>query len=238
MKLAIYGDSFADSEGSWHKGSSWINCLQAQGIAVSNHSESGAGQLWIWDQFVRHHQDHDRVIVIQTYPGRLWLPHAPGGKQHFTGVNDCQNFRQRQGRSVADTAQAIENYYRYIQHDRVDMAITDVVLAHTLQTRPDCLIMPALRLPQAPRLNDRDGRVHLEDIYAVNLARAHELLPLATANELEWGNRLICHMSRENNQQLAKDVIKWMETGLFHLDLADYPAFDSSDIDYYFPRGK
>jgi hypothetical protein len=172
------------------------------------------------------------VIVIQTASGRLWLPHAPEGKQHFTGVDDCQHFEKTRGHMSRGHAQAIKNYYRYIQHDRVDLAVSQVILAQIRSLRPDSLILPALRLPQEPRLNQPGGRPYLEDIYALNLARAQEL---KGHSGLEWGNRLICHMSKQNNQQLALDIDRWIKCGEFHLDLAKYPAFDPSDLDYYFP---
>jgi len=231
MKIAIFGDSFAEPV-SWHKGLAWHDLLRDQGYHVDNYSQSGAGQLWIWDQFAQHHGSYDRVIVIKTGCRRLWLPHAPGGKQHFTGVDDCQHYRARGWHQRAH-AEAIASYYRYIQNDRADLVLTQLILAHTVLVRPDAVVIPALRGPQDAYPGNPNCIAHLEDIYTMNLEQAQALRP--NSGDLAWGNRLICHMTRQNNRQLAGAVDLWINGGSFHLDLDQYSAFAPEDLNYYFP---
>lgn len=235
MKIAIFGDSFADPL-SWNKGLAWHELLANKGYHIDNYSQSGASQLWIWQQFEQQHLSYDRVIVIKTSCRRLWLPHMPGTKQHFTGIDDLENFKKKARLADNDSVKAIELYYRYIQNDSIDLAISQLILAQIKLLRPDALIIPALRLPQDSYPGDRDNKAHLEDIYYLNLKQARKLA--TDDSRVVWGNRLICHMNRQNNQQLAQDIIEWTETGQFQLILERYQAFEDKDLDYYFPGGK
>jgi hypothetical protein len=235
MKIAIFGDSFAEPVGCYD-GLAWHDHLRDRGYHVDNYSQTGASQLWICDQFQSHHADYDRVLVVKTGCRRLWLPHAPGSKQLFTGIDDCEHYKKTSGWSQRSLARAIEHYYKHIQNDLVDLAVTQLILAQTAHVRPDAVILPALRLPQDAYPGNPHCVAHLEDIYNINIKQAAALRPTADVTKLTWGNRLICHMTRQNNRQLALDCEQWLNGGSFQLVLDRYCAFSPEDLDYYFPE--
>jgi hypothetical protein len=86
MKIAIYGDSYADPSPYPNEG--WVAYLNnnMKSAIIDQHGRGGTSHWWSYQKFIETYKDYDTVIFCHTTPMR-W-PHLPKeceGKEWNTG---------------------------------------------------------------------------------------------------------------------------------------------------------
>ena len=86
MKIAIYGDSYADPNP--HPNESWISYLKNNmgKVSIDQYAQAGTSHWWSYQKFIETYKDYDIIIFCHTCPIR-W-PHLPKeyeGKEWNTG---------------------------------------------------------------------------------------------------------------------------------------------------------
>lgn len=123
MKIAIYGDSFGSNpigvkdyslypyvkEGWWE--------LLSSKYSVTNFCEWSASLLFSTDQFVKTHEQFDKIIFLITHPGRITIK---DNKKHRHFVNyEYSTFWKKDSKKQNwhDLLDAVLMYYKYIAND-------------------------------------------------------------------------------------------------------------------------
>ena len=75
MKIAIYGDSYADPNP--YPNESWIAYLKnnIESVSIDQYSSAGTSHWWSYQKFIETYKNYDIIIFCHTCPNR-W-PHLP-----------------------------------------------------------------------------------------------------------------------------------------------------------------
>ena len=72
MRVGIFGDSFGDDADNFDPNiPSWIECIRQQGHLVDNYCKAGTNLWFSYKQFLKNHENYDKVILLVTWPGRI-----------------------------------------------------------------------------------------------------------------------------------------------------------------------
>jgi len=240
MKVAIYGDSFADPlSGPSHLHSrAWSRQLESHHL-VRNYSISGSSLYHQVSQFEQNYSWADRVIFIVTGFGR-W----PGTLRHngraitLPSAGQCSYHLDQHlyPHEITRTITAVRDWFMWGQVDPFERYIHDLMIERIYTVRPDCLAISIWPWASG-RWTSQSSCMHL-----VRRVWANWLDPELTWDQFaqEWNQwqetNCVCHMPPEANDQFLREV-------LAALDQGSWPPGDSGPIelmgpqtDYYRPR--
>jgi len=155
MKVAIYGDSWADSSHGHYQYPElgllgWPTLLSQYNWHVNCYARPGSSLHYSYQQFLATHADHDRVIFVVTSIGR-WTRHLimRDGVERFVNGYDSADFLLNKDpfRSQLDPGdrpllEHLKNYYLWVQDMAFERTAQELMIADIRRLRPDALIIP------------------------------------------------------------------------------------------------
>jgi hypothetical protein len=244
--LGIFGDSFADpggGHGDQHKMTldAWMFQLPLK-YNPYVYARGGSGIYFSYKQFMDKHHKHDRIIFLATNPERIWntnLKHPDGGDMFVPSYEQAEYYLRTKHLSHIEikTLEAIQAYYLYIADRQVHLDISQVLLDKVKQTRPDTLFIPVFHGP--------DAKGHYRDMQGPAVIAYLDTMIRSLTGEKDLPNahrkvmgrlerRCICHLSKEVNQVLGRDVGIALETNIWNPTVPDFVNHDITDLDYYY----
>lgn len=229
MKIAIFGDSFADVDAAvdfaWNINDtlkrSWYNILSKE-YRIDNFAKSGSGLFYSYDQFCKVHSDYDKIIFLITAHGRIY---ANSIKEHLSGFDHILRcYENSQGEKQKVYASAL-NYLIYIQNDEESMTFHRLMIEDIKRKRNDALLISCFN--QDRSLIDTSCSLH--DISLLDI-KHYDL-----KNDWPSLDKRACHMNDENNKIFAKLLEDWVLTNNFSMDVSQFTTSDKP-VDYYFNK--
>lgn len=107
MKVAIYGDSYADPNP--YPDESWVAYLKnnIESVSIDQYSAAGTSHWWSYQKFIQTHKDYDIIIFCHTNPMR-W-PHLP---EEYAG-NEWNTGHMKNG-GLGDFQDNINEFFQFI----------------------------------------------------------------------------------------------------------------------------
>jgi hypothetical protein len=240
MKLAIYGDSFADPlSGPQHlHASAWSRQLEQHHL-VRNYAISGSSLYHMMSEFENSYSWADRVIFIVTGYGR-W----PGSLRHdgrlitLPSVDQCryQLSLNTYPREVRSKIESVRDWFIGAQVDSFERYLHELMIERIYTLRPDALVMNIW-----PWGSDRQARTSFCMSY-VRRTWANWLNPNLSWDEfnLEWNRwqetNCVCHMPPEANSKFLEDVLVAVDQGHWMPPNHERIILAGSQTDYYKAR--
>jgi hypothetical protein len=242
MKIAIFGDSFADDIGmggripKWqnypHIGPSYIQLLeQHKEFEITRYGWEGSSLYFTLKRFEEFHNQYDKVIFVVTEAGRMYvdpsmyfLPH-PHFYGAFTVTLNKEHIKQVNV-SGKRLLQLMEKFYFPEIFKRPQNTYDhDMLKKKIKRIRPDAIVIPGVGYTNEFCLND-----------------------VATMEIENWGltwsgfsggtyiDRRKCHMTDENNHVLYKGLLDCLQNNT-RIDLKLLPwTFPSKSAEFYRSR--
>ena len=249
IKLAIFGDSFAQDESpQWSSewadvGLSWIDHLRnTNKYSITNFSEPGTSLYWSKKLFDQHHESFDKVIFIVTFPcRRITFDKLPDGCGAITKTfyNSSTVFdiikNKNQFNSYNFIEQnfllAVRDYYLHIQNDHFDHTVHLLMLDDINEKRPDVILIPAF--PSSVPSLDKSGSAPLLTISQKDMLHfgLGEFIP--NSNDMTDARK--CHLSEENHEILASYMLKFLQGDPVYLDANKFVK-PTKHIAHYFRK--
>jgi hypothetical protein len=151
MKIVIYGDSFGanpigvkDYTMYPYVQSSWWEMLSAK-YNVVNYCEWSASLLFSTDQFIKTHEQFDKIIFLVTHPGRITIK---DNKKYRHFVNyEYSTFWKKDAKKQgwSNLLDSVLSYYKYI--DNTDYATVQhySYLTYIQSIRSDIFLIPCFK---------------------------------------------------------------------------------------------
>lgn len=240
MKLGIFGDSFARSNhfpGNFNTTLPWYEILKDR-FEISNHGLLGTSFYYSYIQFEKYHSNYDRVVLMVTAPGRIWLPER---SRHYrdqglvyeyefiSGIFSVDEMISRpevqSDPKLLTICTTAKNYFLHIQNDEFE-SFTQVLMIDKLKKlRPDIVLVPCF-----PHSMGGYG-VGLSDIASMeNESCGMSQLEMLNKKYVESKH---CHLSEENNMILAKKMLHWLNGEPVSIVLDDYVKNPKDMLRYY-----
>lgn len=151
MKIAIYGDSFGanpigvkDYSIYPYVGPSWWEILSSK-YAITNYCEWSASLLFSTDQFLKTHEQYDKIIFLVTHPGRITVKYN-NTHRHFVNYEYSTFWKKdakKQGwESLLD---AVLTHYKYIADYDYALLQHEAYLNLVTSKRPDTILIPSFK---------------------------------------------------------------------------------------------
>lgn len=196
MKLAIYGDSHANSyiNRSVNDDISWAQILcYDHGYQLTNFGCGGSSLFYSYDQFIHSHSDYDQIIFFVTGVGRIYLPETHGlikQHRHVTGYNMADYYLRNfsHDKLYTEIFSAACNYFTYIKNDAADQLFHNLMIEKISSVRSDSVIIDIKNFAGG---NDSDMKYWNKDSTEV----------YANYRDLRH-----CHFSQEKHKELAKQI--------------------------------
>ncbi len=214
MKIAVFGDSFADDYNLWPDpyvgvGPSWVDYLRNQNIEIDNYSCGGTSLFYSYQKFILKYQEYDKVIFLVTSPGRITVPINDQTEDYYNiasvenKLKDCFDFE----RKIKLTA--IRDYFIYVKYDVYDNVVHELLIEDILKKHKDTLLIPCF---ENSKINNQIPLFNISHFEA-EFWNLEEILP----NSSEVYDARKCHMSEENNLMLGQEIYNWVKNGNYNL---------------------
>lgn len=227
MKIAIYGDSFADSRNIFYPDNdySWANCLRNKGYDVTNYGKSASSLMYSYKKFMASYKDYDKIIFLVTGSGRFEVKGLPGNDSYIVyGMLDYLSKRENYNATQKEIVKACQLYYKYIMDDERETVFQNLLLKEIKNIRPDILFLPCF-----PASIEQEERKNIIDLnYFSSFDHRYFDITATGLADLRY-----CHMNEGNNQMLADKIDLWLQTNQFTLTEND-AVNPINTADYYF----
>jgi hypothetical protein len=256
MKLAIYGDSFADPSYADPEiqTASWPGLL-SHDYHLDNYALMGSSLYWSMQEFERTHEAYDRVVFVVTSAGR-WpgvitaedidpRPLAVSSydqalriKSLLENSKTLANLSQQTAviRQVDDIAAWFLGDAR---HWQFELYVHRLMISEILRLRPDAVVIPinsaecTLGGLAADTLSLTDFVCRSLEWFYPHRPKDLNPWPELTANWLE--QRIACHMTPETNRVVYSAVTQALAQSKWQLQMPKEIAHDHP-WDYYYKR--
>jgi hypothetical protein len=220
MKVAIFGDSYADEK--IHKREakykSWVEILREKYYPdLACYGEAGSSLYFSYGKFLDNHSKYDKIIFVTTTNGRITIPSYIKFKEHadtylmyhLNGVETANShivdrpfLMTEEG--ILATKAAIE-YFKYLHDPIYDSRMRSLMKDSIKNIRPDSIIVDTLN----PGLSD---------------ISYYEFCPHGDrpAEMWEYNDHRMCHLSKRNNEILAEKMFEWSNGTPVHINFKDF----------------
>jgi hypothetical protein len=155
MKLAIYGDSWANcSHGHYQypdlDQQGWPNLLKDYNWYVDNWSQPGSSLYYSYSKFMATHSYYDRVVFVVTSVGRYTGSFTMrDGRERWVNSYDACDFllnkdvnRRLLTPEDRQRVDHLRNWYMWLQDMTFEQDMQNLMLADIARTRPDAIVIP------------------------------------------------------------------------------------------------
>jgi hypothetical protein len=219
MKIAIYGDSYADYRYQPRNNKTWMHYLEDRlNTRVTSFAASGSGLYFSVKKYLETHQEFDKIIFIVTFPGRLYVSQTETDLIHIPGISlanlvseTSDNLHEKKIFSAA------ADYLLYVQNYEEELFKHYCMLDRI--NHDDVLIIPV----SPDSLENYNGTTltdisHIDyDYYQIDRNSARKDLRC-------------CHMNQQNNKIFADKIYDWIQMGDFDFKVEDF-KYPTESID-------
>ena len=233
MKIAIYGDSFADIVNNRRAIAeiSWPTLLNKHFEQVDNYARAGTSLYWSMEQFERTHANYDRVIFVVTtagrWPGVIWseemdqpvgLPNYDQAVRERSRLDNIWHYPRLTAATKDRLAQQIKDveawYLGLAQIMPFENYVHSLMINRIKLVRRDAIIVPTVPMQNT----DLADTVSFTD-YADLAVDWFKLRVVKTDLVFGWLSRYYeelnvgCHLTEEANQQVYQAMLTAIELG-------------------------
>jgi hypothetical protein len=233
IKIGIFGDSYGYYDSRFST-KSWTQYL-SEDYEITSYCKNGASTYLIYQEFLKHHEQYDKVIVLITYPGRIHTSILPipgsGIAQFWTKLHeDTLSYEQKK------VLRATGEFVDIIHFD--EELTNQTILFHNLliekikSFRSDILFVPCFSVS-----NTEFNRTCLYDISMMEQQFWGDKWKIVAKRNAQMYDERQCHMSNQNNfilyQQIKQELESMIGHKTFNIDLETFVQPD--DISNYIP---
>ena len=214
MKIAIYGDSFADPNWNNNSYKGWPELL-AESYDVTNFAKEGSSLWWSYDQLQKSNTQFDYNIFVGTIYSRIY-------------IEDLKNHLSVNPNSWPVVDNKINLGYMYYQHffsHCRDYQLCQLMIADIL-TVNNTLYIPAFE-ESIPK--------QLPELCPLNMLTGLEEQHYKVKNYLSDLRK--CHLSKESNKVVYNKIVDAITNKSKTLNLSETDFNTPIDnMDYYFTK--
>lgn len=253
MKIAIYGDSFGNTElkniqgDNISRGFAWVELL-AKKYDVVNFSESGSSLMYSYELFLKNNKDFDYNIFLVTSENRITVPPHSYLGNWFKHINfssielyknnkyDPDPIKQIQ---ITDTINAIEGYYKFLYNDTHVHITHKLIIDSISNINKNTLIIPCFKTEfiNSLSLNDITCHEFSKSNTHYKIHSKYVNFPIVNDENGKWtcGDYRKCHLSEENNLILFDYIDNAIINNqtLLNLNINDFTPI-LKDYEFYF----
>lgn len=226
MKIAVYGDSFAESSAVGL--SSWVDHLSKE-FDVTNYGMNASNLCYSYDLFLKHNTNYDMNIFMVTSYGRQWIPNLQSIKPGVPGINGIEAMLKLPltdlDRKLLNAAKSYFVHIEYWEHSK----LLHEAIVKDLQMHSNVIAIPCFPIIYSGVL-DWHGPT-MVDISNIDL-RYYGLSDYLDKMELR-----ACHMNDANNLMFANKIKEYILSDMhesFKIDINDYIEPIGEPIEKYF----
>jgi hypothetical protein len=219
MHIGIFGDSFADYNNIFALGEeneSWINYLSTYTGATFECFGYGGTSIWYsFEKFKEHYKKFTHIVFCQTFPHRIH--HLPEELTGFHHVKDPAPLTFMSSRQKSMMKPVIDVYYSTLFNKDLDIFVAQSVFDQVNLLCKQAGIKITTLLPfEDLRYQDQyiinvDNRQG-DCLLGLQHVSVDEILITQKLNGLTSGDARYCHLSKENNEILAKIIKESFES--------------------------
>lgn len=254
MKIAIYGDSFADPNVcNFHLTTNGVNVgwpdLLKQKYEVDVFARGGTSVYYSYDNFKKTHQNYDKVIFLLT-DSRRW-PYLFEVKNKPNQYNDnlfsfanlamIHDFLHNpesvkyMDSGLKDKLKALQHYYMFLLDDleSVNVDFSCLMINDIFRIRSDVIMLSGFNFGETHPIQCKPSLATFAYIWLNNWPKYRKQI---SGNQyLHWAEkRTVCHFSKEVNEVIAKEMAIAIETGKWEPNVPDVIPAEHSDFEYYY----
>jgi hypothetical protein len=254
MKIAVFGDSFADRTNVYskcaHDNESWMYFLQEKlNCQVDTFGYGGTSIWWSYKRFLQQYESgYDVVIFIYSSIGRIHqLP------EHLNHYSFIKTFESAQGEvqlpinEKKEFLNFVELYFKYYHDDEFDKFVYQSAFDNINKLCFNNNIKLINFFPFELNFDEQESNIDFENRHgscftsALNISSG-ELDMLADYNSrnifFQNGDGRLCHLTKENNEILAEKFINEIlnpTNSIYKLDNNDF-IFSKDIMKRYAPE--
>lgn len=223
MKIAIFGDSYADVKhliSVPYQKKCWPLKL-SNAYEVHNYAQGGSGLKFSYllvNRQIKNREikNYDRIIFIASDPRRMYLNedfHSEAAHIHYHFTKEYfGKFRQNKFRQTAF------DYYKYFNNDE----LLEIENEFYIKNLRDIFGNKLLLLKCYDQYNDnvRDYFDNEIPLYDITLYEDYTIDHKSIAEKL-WQDHRLCHFSLPQHEMFYQKIVTWLETGYFSLTKKD-----------------
>ena len=257
--LGVFGDSWADGsfghdmlDKDIGNSLAWYNHIPEH--SATSHARGGSSLYYTYKQFLEHHANYDKIVVILTQYERIpegffYVEEFKDVQVFVPGINETEFFLKKYKKELttfnANKLKAIREFYLWCQDGAICHDMGMLMVDKIKQVRPDAILIngfyhglgspdigqnkfPEVTGPAIMEYLDAMIRGIIPDVSDVQFPH----LKVRGRPEI----RGACHLSKESNLVLAKDVYHALVTGVWNPIVPYAIPHDNIDRDYYYGK--
>ena len=206
MKIAIYGDSFANNVVSLSS-KPWMKILADtnRSLQITNYGEAGSSLWYSYRKYLDTYQNYDRHIFLITSDERFTLnknlpvKHIAGWATVSTLIKDGKIPDNKESQRLNNFAQGM---YEFLDPQFFN-DVSNCLYRHLLSmNNANTLFLPCFEHMKFKELNHRCSLFHISELDWIQYGLNTWAMAL--------GDLRNCHMNPENNQILADKIYNWI----------------------------
>jgi len=234
IKVAIFGDSYAESTHKENPTPSWFDYLSPH-FDVKNFGVRGSGVYYSYDLFLKNHEKFDKIIFLQSTPGRVMIPSNIVIEEDLYWARHIPNLHVALINGKSDKLinlkkqfNAAVQYFQYLFDEQKEQVIDELMIDHIRRLRPDAIIL----------------KTHHDDIKEFTLWQV-------TVKQFEgWQKNLWIsnlynkyseilnnHLTPENNKILGEKILEMLQGKNIQLSVEDF-LYPTEPFEKYFIERK
>lgn len=239
MKVAIYGDSFAQNfwDSRYSPGESWVDILSDR-YEIRNFSVSGSSVWFSYTTFINNQSKFDRNIFLISNDERIYfhrletkvsiIDHAHFQVHQLLDIKDLYNSRfsdNKYKNEILDIWTAATNFRRMVDTSDEDKLKNFLLLEHMKNKYAASSIF----------INCFDGNEYfMQDSNFMSLVDIRNLENRAwnLYDDVDILDIRHCHMTNDNNAIFAEKLDTWIRTNNFDMAINDFivPKMEEKEI--------
>lgn len=243
MRVAIFGDSFANHALDNSVGKSWIDVV-AEHHDVVNFGLSGSCFQYSYELFLKEHENFDTVIFFVTDYHRRYikavsdvLPEISGS--HMLNIlsgseNTKKDIEKLNLKDKDHYIKMIDNFRFYFDNYRnaeFELHVHELLVKNIVTLKPNAVVVPCFPM-SITSFQPKDT------VYTVQLAETASLDVDLTNVWIDYQCLRKCHLCEENNIILGNKILAAMNNSVNYLDLDinDFVTKLDKPTEYYLKR--
>ena len=216
MRIAIYGDSYAEKRHGPGSGA-WWRILESFGHEVTCFAESSSSLIWSARILEKHFREFEFNIWCTTAVGRHSVKLADGGWLHLSSGALISDLLQREKdqeklSKISAFSQFIDHLYDMDDDDLISRSLVESFLGRI----GNLMIVPGFNIPNVTNFQ----------LYDISVLEENSLFPeyknSTRSIHEDYRDTRICHMSRDNNKILAELINQNLRPGIFETALDNF----------------
>lgn len=226
--IGIFGDSYTNMSSPFEEQKQWHEYLPVfvnDKCNIDNYGVAGSSLYFSYQNFKKHHEKYDKVILFYTAPNRLWMPQYSDkdiNGEHIHSVDHADRRFVRGTAIQSKIRKAIKFYYGIINNPKEHLDYWELMIADIRKTRKDALVLPCF--------------------YQSENEPYWPLVYISKLDDTQYGidimNKAIDiranHFNLQNSKTFGLNVSNWITSGKFLHNRQQYVADERDGLNYYY----